>query len=192
MRLFPPIFPEFDFGTAGAARTHYGKAGEEVACNVLGLLDITINSRYSVNFDAFKGPMFYEIKNVRKGGKVVVYKFRMEKELRWAEDGVLDYVMVVHNVRGAKTNRELWEGFERNGVSIVVIPAKKLHKIAKGCELRHIEVKGNGAGYEREGYREGYYNVPIKDLVEGGYRFVGGRCISIYGFKIKVEVIRYV
>ena len=176
------FFKEFDFISAGAARTHYGAAIEEVVCAALKLIPIAINGNYEVNFDAYKRDYFYEIKSVRAGGKVVLYDWRMGKEIPFKDK--LFYVFGVHNVRGAKSNRELWENMQEYGIVLVIEEAQTIHTAAYMQKLMFIKNEKQ-SGYTRGGYNEGYRNLPVKPFMCSMTASIN---VKIYDFKIPVRV----
>lgn len=184
MKLFKH-FNDFDFTSVGSLRTHYGKAMEELACAFLGIYTIPINGNYDVNFDAFYKDQFYEIKSVQASGKVVIYDWRMEKEKPFGKN--LTYVFVVHKVKSAKSNRDLWRQIESKGVSIFNYPASTVHEEALKCPLKVMNPGNKRAGWNRKGYSNGYRNLPLKNLIHPESPRVGQfRNIKIYDFKIPV------
>lgn len=177
------IFKDFDFVSTGSARTHYGAAIEEVICAALNIYSIPINGNYEVNFDAFKGPQFYEIKSVKAGSKVVLYDWRLEKEKPYTKD--LNYLFGVHRVTGAKSNRELWSQIAYKGLMIIEAPAKLIHDLAAKEPLRKIKHEKQ-SGFSRAGYCEGYRNLPLKSLADVGAGVSTPSILEIYDFRIKI------
>jgi len=185
MKLFE-YFKEFDFETVGSLRTHYGRAAEEIACKYLGIHPIPINGNYEVNFDAFKEDDFFEIKNVQKNGKTVLYDFRMEKEKPFLDD--LIYIFVIHQVKNAKSNRDLWEQMQSKGLTIFTCQAKFVHEEAFKCPLRTMNLNNKSAGWNRKGYSKGYRNVPIKKLLVGAAEFEQD-FLRAYDFMIPINYV---
>lgn len=151
-----------------SARNAYGQAAQEIVCAALGLQPIPINGNYPVCFDAEKDNHFYEIKSVKRGCKVVCYKWRLDKERPFHD--ILDYAILVHRVRKARENI-MWRLLE--GAEILVIKSHVLHSLARQCPLNtikraHLNKLKRGQphynGYTREGYRDGYFNVPVNAL----------------------------
>jgi hypothetical protein len=146
------------------ARNAYGSVAQEVACAALGLRAIPINGAKTTCFDAQDDERFYEIKSVRKGGKLVIYDWRMQKE---RDAGVpLYYAIVVHNARGARSFENLVQALSE-GVEIVVVEASKVHLSANKQPLCKLKRDSNNprAGYNRKGYKDGYRNVPLRDVM---------------------------
>lgn len=186
------ILPEFRFMTAASKRTHFGKAIEEVACAAFRLIPIPINSNCEVNFDARLGDMFYEFKSAADAGSPasVIYDSRIRKD---RSAGVpLTYVFGLHQAKGAATNRELWEALAGNGVRLLSVPARIVHKLALEQPLQKVaRVKLDGspsyAGYAREGYRDGYRRLPLKPLLEAAEeRELERTPVKKYGMTIPV------
>src|SRR6185436_5250151 len=79
-RLFD-LLPVFDCHNTASARNAYGSAAQEIVYRLLGIRPIPINGSYTTNFDGLLDGTYYEIKSTRrKGGKLVIYDWRMEKE----------------------------------------------------------------------------------------------------------------
>jgi len=175
------LFKEFNFKNAHSATTHYGSAIEKIICTFMGLNPIPINGNYDVNFDAFKGDDFYEIKSVRQGGKVVIYDFRMRKEEPFRDK--LFYVFGIHRVKNAKSNRDLWEQFEEKGVHLIVRRSEEIHKAAFAEPLKKMKEGACDVGYNRKGYADGYRNLPIKPFFKTPSF---SSILEIYDFKIEV------
>lgn len=178
--LFFKFFKEFDFASPHSATTYYGTAIEQIVCAFMQLNPIKINGNYKINFDAFKGELFFEIKSVRKSGKVVLYDFRMKKEEPY--NGNLLYVFGVHKVKNAKSNRGLWEQLQEKGIELVVTPASKVHKEAYKQPLNKITTNQH-MGYNRKGYADGYRNLPVNPFLKSPSF---SSTLEIYEFKIPV------
>lgn len=164
MALFPLPAATINCHNAASARNAYGSAAQELVYELLGITPIRINGGYAVCFDGILDGTYYEIKSTRQiGGKVVLYDWRMGKE---ADAGVpLRYVIVCHNIGGQRIDilREL----ANRNVEIYSIDAALIHEFAGRYQLNHIKRDKQWSkrnGYERAGYRNGYRNVPLKDL----------------------------
>jgi hypothetical protein len=141
------------------ARGEYGGAAQRIVYEALDIIPIPINGRYKVNFDGYSNGVYYEIKSVRLSQKVVLYKWRVEKE---QESGAsLTYALVGHKVKEAPDTDKMWKGFQQHGVDIYLIPATVIHSLAVTCPLNTM--KSTLRGHNREGYRDGYYNLTWKD-----------------------------
>jgi len=175
---------DVQFDTSGAARNYYGAAVENVVCKALQLNPIPINGNYEINFDAFKRDYFYEIKSVRAKGKVVLYDWRMEKEKPFTNR--LLYIFGVHQIKEARSIREIYKQLQSRGIKLVVNKAGYVHDKAMECPLKTVAKTKNNIGYTRKGYEEGYRNLPIK-----GFRFGENgvqRNIKLYNYKIPIYI----
>lgn len=157
------IPPRFSITKNAQARNAYGQIAQEIVCAALDLLPIPINGKCSICFDAERSGHFYEIKSVKRTGKVVIYDWRMEKER--AAKVPLSYAILVHNVRGSDGHDLLREMLDSEP-EILVVPASVIHELAQSYPLRQLQRPSSDPrnGYNRTGYRDGYRNVPVKEL----------------------------
>jgi hypothetical protein len=161
--------PRYRIDCNAQARNAYGAAAQEIVCEALCIEPIPINGNCAICFDAENRHTkeFYEIKSVKKGGKVVVYDWRRKKE---ANAGVLvRYAILVHNVRGCRDGAQLFKAFAEGGVEIVVVDHTVVHALADQLPLQQIKTEHarhapGATGYNRKGYKDGYRNVPIRDI----------------------------
>jgi len=157
------VLPQYRLGSNADARNAYGAAAQEVVCAALGVHPIEINGNCGVCFDAEGDSMFYEIKSVRKGCKVVVYDCRMTKE---ELAGVpLLYALLVHNMKGLRSSLAMWECLARE-TEILLCPAPVVHALARDEPLMHLsKISADPRnGYSRAGYRDGYRNLPVSKV----------------------------
>lgn len=159
------IAPSWNITKNAQARNAYGTVAQELVCAALKLLPIPINGNYDCCFDAKGKDVFYEIKSVRRNGKLPLYTWRLVKESR---SGVnLKYAILIHNVR--KSNgRHLVQEFANSGLSILVLDSIQVHKEAQKHPLRLVQNPNGSArsGYNRKGYQDGYRNLPVKALLK--------------------------
>lgn len=160
LRLFN-VVPHLDAGSDGAARYAYGEAAQSLVCMLLGIEPIPVSSKHKICFDAFKDGMYYEIKSLHhKRGKVVLYKWRMEKD---DEAGVpLSYLLVLHRLTGVREN--IAQKMADTGLDIFVMPASVVHSATEAEPLRAVSAS-RPRGYASPGYREGYYNLTLQRII---------------------------
>lgn len=160
------VAPIFYCSSNATTRNAYGMAAQEIACAALGLSPISTNGNYAVCFDAEKEGAFFEIKSVQNNGKVVVYDWRLKKEE--AAGVPLSYVIVIHRLKGARDS--ITDRMLTAGVKILLVPFTSVRDAAMQCPLNKINT-ANGIGksrngYQREGYRDGYRNIPVGALLK--------------------------
>lgn len=171
MTIAPPDYqmqllqvpPSFTITKNAQARNAYGTVASELVCAALGATPIRIHGGYEACFDAHCNDTYYEIKSVKRNGKVVIYDWRMGKEAR---SGVkLLYAILLHNVRGSD-GRKLVSDFINGGLTLLVLPAASVHAVAARQQLRKLLQLSLDPrnGYTRRGYKEGYRNVPVAAL----------------------------
>jgi hypothetical protein len=159
------VRPEFKVGKNCMARNAYGAIVEQLACSALKLDHIEIDGSKDVCFDAERNGIFYEIKSCHKNSKVVVYDFRLNKELNTGKH--VFYVIVLHKVKGAKTSHELWQMFQNTELEMHVLPIYTIERICSSlplCFVKNTWKLDQRYGYNRKGYRDGYYNIPTKAI----------------------------
>ncbi len=141
------------------ARNAYGEAAQEIVVAALGLKPVRINGSYTTCFDAYRDGVYYEIKSVKAGGKVVCYDWRMEKE---AASGVeVVYAILVHRIRYARV--DIVSVMSAQPLELYTIPAYILHEYASRCPLyASPKTDKQRVGYTRTGYCDGYRNVTVK------------------------------
>lgn len=155
------IAPSYRITKNAQARNAYGQVASDLVCAALGLTVIPIG-RYDACFDGHRCNTFYEIKSVKRSGKVVIYDWRMDKE---AASGVdLSYAILLHNVRGSDGSK-LVEEMVASSIELIVLPASLVHEAAAKEPLRKLtKLALEPNGYNRKGYILGYRNVPVARL----------------------------
>lgn len=173
------VSPRFSITKNAQARNAYGQIAQEIVCAALDLLPIPISGSCSVCFDAERSGHFYEIKSVKRTGKVVIYDWRMKKER--AAKVPLSYAILAHNVRGSD-GHDLLQEMLASEPEILLIPAHVIHESALRFPLRTLQCVSSDPrnGYNRAGYRKGYRNVPVKELKKQLPCTLYGRRFRIY------------
>lgn len=156
----PPVLNAIN---TASARNAYGTAAQEIVCLALKLNRVKINGNFNVCFDAEKDGVNYEIKSVRTSGKIVIYDWRLRKEQE--ADPNLKYLILVHKLKQARN--DILQLMAHSPLTILILPAFTIHQIALTLPLnKHKNYQGLRNGYSRTGYKEGYYNLPLKPIVE--------------------------
>lgn len=149
--------------TVGSARYAYGEAAQNLVYAHLGIERIPIDSKKTVCFDGYQHGTYFEIKSLHfQKGKVVLFKARMEKDQ--AAGVPLDYLLVLHRLQGERT--DITRAMASAPIVFYVVPASAVHSATEGQSLRTVSQNGSN-GYNKEGYREGYYNLTLKRVIEG-------------------------
>lgn len=155
--------PVINCWNTASARNAYGNAAEEIACHLLSITPIPIDGRYTTCFDGVRDGAYFEIKSSKhKGGKVVVYDWRLNKE---QSAGVsLTYLLVCHSLSGERS--DILRAMASRSILIYSVPADVLHTFAFACSLNIVkrQAKNPRDGYARAGYRDGYRNLPISQM----------------------------
>lgn len=171
--------PEFKFKGAGHRRTFMGAIMEEVVCGLLGFTRLPTGGKDVYQPDA-KDPQDrpVEIKSVcinsKNSGKSVLYDFRMEKDRIHAP--ALAYVFACHMSVGKGKAKNADEFLTRlqHHLTLAIVPAWVVRTDAlRDCKLCKIKSKRSGgkrAGYEREGYAEGYRSLPVRPYLNNPQR----------------------
>ena len=164
------VLPVWSCDSGAAARNAYGAAAQEIANRFLGLTNVPINGNYAVCFDAYKDGVWYEVKSTHaKAGKVVMYDWRMGKDAEAAQDKELVYVLVGHSIK--KVREDILMAMLAKPVILWVLPWQVVHSVAMQCPLQKLKRSNRKTewsvrnGYERDGYKDGYRNVNVKDIV---------------------------
>lgn len=156
------LAPVLHAHSTASARNAYGTAAQEVVCRTMGLNPIPINGNFDVCFDAELNGQFYEIKSVRTSGKIVVYDWRMKKEEIAAPS--LRYLILVHKLKAARI--DILKIMSNSEVIILNLPATFIHNLCKQTTLnKHKNYQGLRNGYSRVGYKDGYYNLSLKPIM---------------------------
>jgi hypothetical protein len=157
------IAPRYRITKNGQARNAYGTVAQEIVCAVLRLDPIRINGNCTICFDAERDGVFYEIKSVKRNGKVVLYDWRMEKE--HASRVPLRYAILVHGVTRSN-GYDLFAEMVTSGLKLLIIDACTIHTLALTfplCTPRRTYLDPHN-GYTRHGYKDGYRNVPVREI----------------------------
>jgi len=157
------VAPIWNCDSNASARNAYGNAAQEIVWKTLSLNPIRINGNFEICFDAEKDGVYYEIKSVKRNGKLVIYDWRIKKE---SSSGVpLFYAILIHNLKGCR--EDILTNMRLATVEILVCEAVHIHELSKNFTLNKLN-KGdcNRSGYNRKGYIDGYYNIPVNKLRE--------------------------
>lgn len=163
------VLPDRLSETNASRRNLFGAFAAEFVCAATGFFPIPINGNCEICLDAEFSRYFLEIKSVRKNRQAVIYKWRMEKEKR---SGLcVNYAFFVHEFAGEKNYTELLEICQNLPPKIYIIPLHKVQAVSCLEKLRKIDTAKlknaqSWAGYAREGYKDGYYQVSVKKFVE--------------------------
>lgn len=160
--------PSFNITKNAHARNAYGQVAQEIVCAALEARPVKINGKFDVCFDAIAGNSYIEIKSVKRKGKVVVYDWRRNKERQVMLRGYnVNYAILIHGVR-CSNGKNLLDEFVRSNLTLFVVDARSVHEMCAELPLHTIKKVTYGSkrfGYNREGYIEGYRNVPVERLI---------------------------
>ena len=160
---------------------------EMILTEAFKLNPIKINSLFEINFDAEREEQFYEIKSLHRSSKLPLYDWRVAKE-QSAQVKVF-YLIGLHRVRGALSEVEVWEKMEDTLSEIVLLPAREIHNLARGLELKQNRASTNPeVGYQREGYKDGYRNVSAKSIRAKAPDFIFQADVELSGFHFTPKV----
>jgi hypothetical protein len=137
--------------------------------------------------DAERDNEFFEIKSVRIGHKVVIYDWRLKKELN---SGVNVYYAILG--REVKTNGtpDLISLFASRRLELLLIDLATVQSVADAFPLRKIKtltVANKRNGYHRKGYEEGYKNIDWKYL-RATTHFSGYRFFQLHGVDFRIAL----
>ena len=158
--------PVIHCDSGASARNAFGTAAEEITRELLELERIPINGSYDVCFDAKKGEKYFEIKSTsKKGGKVVLYDWRLEKDEASGVD--LTYIIVCHGIEGQR--EDIVQAMLSRPLELLLLPGEIIRAMALEMPKQTIKselVEGwsERSGYARSGYKDGYRNLPLKTI----------------------------
>jgi hypothetical protein len=155
------VDPMLHADSNASARNAYGVAAQVIVCEALRLRAIRINGNFGVCFDAEDDDHFYEIKSCHAGAKVVIYHWRLEKEL--AQDVPLKYAILIHRLRGARL--DVLAQLRAKAKQILVLPVAEVSRVFERHVTRFTVRKQHMTGYTRPGYDRGYRNLPLVELM---------------------------
>lgn len=151
----------------GAARNAYGYAAQYIVSRLLSLSEIRINGNYEACFDCWKDDVYYEVKSVRSGHKVVIYESRAKKEE--SAKICLKYIILARSNEVRAWN-DIIPAIMAKPVKLIILSSESVHMLARRYTLRkHSSSSRAGEwsvrnGYTRAGYAEGYYNLPVSEI----------------------------
>lgn len=194
-RLLFDTPPRFKLGSNALARNAYGAAAQEIVCCALNLAPTAIdgNCEFCPDAENLESGIFFEIKSVHRGGKVVVYDWRMKKEARCGVP--LRYAILTHNCRKLKDGDRLISDFALAGCEIISLPAAVVHDFAaveplqtmKNAKEDNEENPRNG--YSRKGYADGYRNLPVGKLRTATTR-ERMLCFELHGIRFDIPLLK--
>lgn len=186
------VAPRYTITSNAQARNAYGAAASEIVCAALGLDPIAIDGSKEVCFDASSHGQNYEIKSVHQTSKIVIYDWRMRKEARWMQEtgSNLRYAVLAHNLRRHQDGATLVDTMLQKGLKLIVVKASVIHRAALQQKLNFVKSdtsKGPRHGYNRKGYVDGYYNVPVEEILKL-CRMRTERAFEIYGQRHSIPI----
>lgn len=169
--VFGLLHEATNLASQGARRTRIGGLVEEVTLGLLALAPCASPGGECVTFDGVRGDIHYEVKSVKRGSQVVVYKWRLERE---AATGVpIRYVIAIrsHAFGHCENLAEVRGLLAEDLLTLVVLGHDRVTHLCEGEPL-HKLTRGHACGstrvgYARKGYSEGYYLLPTASLLEG-------------------------
>lgn len=155
------------------ARNAFGTAAQDIVCVGLELQPIQIDGSKTICYDAENwADDFFEIKSVKKSGKIVCYDWRMKKEANSGER--VFYAIMMHNVSGYRDGATLVNEMARRGITILLASCALIHRLALLEPLNKLKQSvedsnlprniGKRNGYSRKGYKDGYRNLSVAKL----------------------------
>ena len=164
------VCPDKQIHREGERRTRYGQVVEEVLTTVLPLDNIVNSGSYDAVYDAYWNGWNCEIKSINVNGELIVYDWREKKDIAVVKQGEkLVYLLANHKCHKADSMRSIYEGMAATLTDVYVLSQPEVSRLLSGRPRRGIktEIKGNKRhGYNREGYRDGYRTVPMKQIRE--------------------------
>lgn len=160
---------EGTFPSVASGRSFSGHAAEAIVRSALNMQEVAHDGKNTHNYDGawLKGEsyLFAEIKSVRKGGKVVVYDWRLEKGSLMPEDSLV-YLIAVHSCRGAKSHEEMSARMVETLDTVYALTSDEIKHLATSEPLRQVKPMDESGqnGYNRKGYCEGYRNIPLHKI----------------------------
>lgn len=184
--------PHYTITSNAQARNAYGAAASEIVCAALELDPIAIDGSKEVCFDASRNGQNYEIKSVHQKSKIVVYDWRMKKEMRWMEknSNPLRYAILAHNLRQHRNGATLIETLISKGLKLIVVNASVIHREAFQLKLNTMQSdvqRGPHFDYDRKGYADGYRNLPCEQILKL-CKMRSERTFKLYGEEYSIPV----
>lgn len=168
---------------------------QEIVSALLGLTPIPHSGGYDVVFDAGLGDQKFEIKSVRRGSRMVVYSWRLQKELNCGED--VWYAVASHRrqCRNPATAAYLWADLSAHLEAVILIPVKSVADLCQNLPLKfiseHRTTSGVRNGYQRKGYCNGYYCLAERDLFSLGLTRIRQVQAEIGGLPFSASVLKH-
>jgi hypothetical protein len=135
--------------TCGCQRIVFGEAAELLVCERLGAVRLHTGQRNIAPDVRLPDGRVGEVKSSYRG-KVVIFKFRMEKELHhFGPD--YPYFIVVHGLKGFDRGRFFSEAR---------IVEKRLGELVTLARELTVPRRSSG-GWTRGGYAQGYYELTV-------------------------------
>ncbi len=163
----PWLFPkDFKFKSFAETRNVVGDFFEDLTASLTGSRRCKTDGTKDYCPDIHhEGNTFFECKSVGKNGTVIVYRDRLEKDLKFVADGHnLYYFMWKHSVKCKQVGGfvELCESLKLSLSKIVVLDVQSLSVVAKEKECRVLnksyDQRNNPLGYgnRSKGYGVGW------------------------------------
>lgn len=164
--IFDEICPDKVINSDGERRNLYGRVAEDVVCHALDLFPIGIDTQFDLCFDAQdSADTYFEIKSVKAGGQVCIYKWRLEKEVNCGKR--VRYAIATHRVHDTATLADVWRGFAETCKEIYIVPIGVVQYACERSRTRgHAKPNGRPSYGGRRGYTEGYYAVSMRRFAD--------------------------
>jgi hypothetical protein len=150
----------------GNLRARSGVVMEEVVRAMLSLEQGPVNGSAKVCPDGYtyKGNPV-EIKSLHRKNKMPIYDCRLAKELL----GTI-YIIGVHHRKKQINLEGIWIDLSKKLDCLIILWGWEVRQLAFSEQLQKIKSNktksGVRNGYQRKGYKDGYRNIPFKNLLE--------------------------
>ena len=166
-RLFE-LLPDKEFSGVGERRARFGKIAERMAEALFPITPIRNTGNYDVVFDAAWGSTFIEVKNVRMGSSIPIYRWRSHKDMQVVGSGrEVVYLVTMHRCKSPDTLGDAWTQMASTVRDVYAIPASAIAEAVKGSKVYKVvkENPGSRTGYERKGYCDGYQLLKTSEIM---------------------------
>lgn len=148
------------------ARNAIGECVRQFVVEFFKFREVRIDGREPICPDFSFGDVKREIKSVGKNKRCLVYKWRLEKELKYFSDKPYYYIFALHKMPiKIESGKAIVEAIKLTPPDIYIVSLKEVHETLAPIDIRKFSLfeggEDNRIGYNRAGYIEGGWQFGI-------------------------------
>jgi hypothetical protein len=151
------------------ARNAIGECAQNFVVEFLGLKEVRIDGRMPVCPDFSFGSAQGEIKSIGKNKRALIYKWRIEKEITFADGGEFYYIFANHDcLISVESGSAIVNHFKTKPPILYILSLSDVYELVAAKKIRKFSLfeggKDSRVGYNRAGYIEGGWQFSLTEF----------------------------